>query len=213
MSIYHKHIADKLEKGAAYKLIDKDTEDAITSVTIGLNWGIIKKTAFFGLIRNKEAVDLDGSVAVFDKNRNLIDQVYYKKLESYDGAIKHGGDDLSGDLNGNDGTDNETVALDFVKISPNVHQVVFFLNSFKGQDFSQIPYATISIYKGTGDKVDKQLLTSFSISADDAFEGKVSVVMAKFYREGRDWIFQSIGEAVDSKRIPGTIEAIQQRYL
>ncbi len=213
MSLPSKNTPSQLEKGAIYKLVDKESQEPVLSITIGLNWGIIKKTAFFGLIRNKEAVDLDGSVAIFDKNKNLIDQVYYKKLESYDNAIKHSGDDLVGDHFGDDKEDNEVVTLDFAKVNPNVHQIVFFMNSFKGQDFSQIPYTKITIYQGMDDKATDRIITNFSLAADDAFEGKVSVVMAKFYRDGRDWVFQSIGEAVDSKRIPGTIETIQQRYL
>jgi tellurium resistance protein TerZ len=109
-----------------------------------------------GFFSNKtEAVDLDASCAVYDENKNKIDVVSFRQLKSNDQAIRHSGDDLTGDLNGNDGLDNEVITVDFSRLNPSASYVAFFINSFRGQDFKDIPFASIRIYEGTPTRVNE----------------------------------------------------------
>src|SRR4030095_5534735 len=103
------------------------------NICVGINWGAIEKKGLFGT--KKEPVDLDGSCCVYDSNKNLLDTVSFQKLKSSCMAIIHSGDDLTGDLNGDDGLDNEVITLDFGRLNPSAHHVAFFINSFRGQDF------------------------------------------------------------------------------
>ena len=84
-----------LEKGGA----------GLSKVCVGLNWGAIEKKGFFG---NKKvvAVDLDASCGMFNGGGELTDIVYFGKLRSEDGSVIHSGDDLTGDVGGDDGLDN-----------------------------------------------------------------------------------------------------------
>ena len=77
------------------------------------------------------------------------------KLQSSDGALRHTGDDLKGDVGGDDGLDNEIITVDLSRISPNVSQIFFFLNNVGKEDFAQIPYSKIRMYEGTPSAVNE----------------------------------------------------------
>lgn len=200
-----------LQKGSVFALQNVNG-DRLETICIGLNWGVIDSSTFFGLIPTKESVDLDSSVAIFDKDKMLLDQVYYGKLASHDGAIMHSGDDSEGDKFGDDGIDNEVIVVDLNKISEKTEQIVFFLNSFRGQDFGDIPYSKIRIYEGTPTSVNTVFAT-FNLSSEEDYKGKVSMIMGKLFRDDGCWKFTTIGEALESKRIPGTIQIIQEQFL
>ena len=61
---------------------------------------------------------------------NLRLEISFRKLISTDQAIKHSGDDLTGDLNGDDGLDNEVITLDLSRLNASANYVAFFINSF-----------------------------------------------------------------------------------
>jgi len=205
-------MAIDLKKGAGIDL-QKKGGGKLEKVCVGLNWGVIKKTSFFGLLSNNEDVDLDGSVAVFDSHKKLLDTVYFKQVCSADGAIRHSGDDLTGDESGDDGLDNEVIVIDFRKISEASHTIVVFLNSYQKQDFSIIPYSKARIFEGTPQRVD-HILATFNLSADDTFAGHVSMIMGKFIRqEDNSWRFETIGEPSETSRVFDTVDVIKEKYL
>lgn len=199
-----------LEKGS--KIALEKAGRHLHQVCIGLNWGVIEGKSFFGLLKSKEAVDLDGSVSAFDKDGQLLYTVYYHKTVSKDRAIKHSGDDLTGDTAGDDGRDNEIIQIDLPKIMPEAEQVVFFLNSYKGQDFAAIPYSKIRIFEGNNNEV-RDVLATFNLSSEPAYSGCVAMVMGKLVRKGNGWDFEAIGQGASTQRIDDTIKLIQQKYL
>ena len=140
-------MAIRLEKGQRINL-EKSNGSKLTNICVGVNWGAIVKKGWFG-ITTTEAVDLDASCAMFDANGAIVDKVWFRHLKSNDGAVKHSGDDLTGDVGGDDGLDNEVITVDLARLNPTVEKIAFVLNSFRGQDFKIIPFASIRIYEGT----------------------------------------------------------------
>jgi tellurium resistance protein TerZ len=199
-----------LKKNSSISL-EKNGED-FKNVCIGLDWGVIKKKAFFGLLRENESVDLDGSVTLFDAQKKEKDTVYYRKLVSNDKAIRHSGDDRTGD-NSADNKDNEVIYINLEKVAKDVETIVFYLNSFKQQDFSTIPYSKIRIIEGEHHNPNK-VFASYDLSGDSSFKGSTSMVMAKMKRvAGNRWTFTAIGEAVAAQDIAGTVKVIKEKYL
>ena len=181
-------------------------------ICIGVNWGMIKTKQLFGLLSSNESVDLDGSVAVFDKDGNRIDLVYYSSLVSQDKAIVHSGDDRQGDSKTDD-FDNEIIEIELNKIDVRATQLVFFLNSYKGQDFAEIPYSKIRIYEGDKNNV-REVLATFNLSADTKFAGHTSMIMAKMIRNRTGkWDFQAIGDAIRAPEINKTLDVIAKDYV
>jgi tellurium resistance protein TerZ len=204
-------MAINLQKGQRISL-EKSNGTKLQSVCVGINWGAIEKKGLFGLSKTKEAVDLDGSCALYNEQKQPLEIIYFGNLKSKDGSVKHSGDDLTGDVNGDDGLDNEVITLDFSRLNPAVAYVAFVLNSFKGQDFGSIPFASIRIYEGTPTSVT-EVFAKYDIAHDAAFAGHVSMVMGVFYKKNGEWKFNAIGEATKDKKLQETVNTVTQNYL
>jgi len=200
-------MAVNLVKGQKISLKKENGSD-LTSFCVGANWGKIEKKGFFGGLK-KEAVDLDLSAALFDSNKNLVDVVYFGNLQV--SGVKHSGDDLVGD-DEDDGLDNEVIQVNLPQLNPNVEQVVFILNSYKGQDFATIPFASIRLYEGVSNRVDN-IVATFNIAKDSKYSNYTSMILGKLYRRNGEWKFSAIGEPLKDKKLEQTLETVRTKFL
>jgi tellurium resistance protein TerZ len=129
-----------------------------------------------------------------------------------DGALHHTGDDRSGDTDGDDGLDNEIITVNLQRVNPNVTQIFFFLNNCGSEDFSQIPYASIRMFEGKPDKVDK-VFAAYNVSADAAYKGMTALVMGELYKHNDAWKFNAIGDAFPHPNLGVTIQHISKQYI
>jgi tellurium resistance protein TerZ len=204
-------MAINLQKGQRISL-EKSNGSKLQSICVGINWGAIEKKGLFGIGATKEAVDLDASCALYDDNKQLIDVVYFGHLSSKDGAVKHSGDDLTGDMAGDDGLDNEVITVDFSGLAAPVSYVAFILNSFRGQDFGTIPFASIRIYEGTPTRVN-EVFATYDIANSKDFAGHVSMTMGVFYKKNGEWKFNAIGEPTKDRKLEESVKTVAQNYL
>lgn len=202
-------MAIKLEKGQRINL-EKNNGSKLQNLCIGVNWGAIEKKGFFR--SKKEAVDLDASCATFGEKNEALEVIYFGNLQSQNGSIKHSGDDLSGDMGGDDGLDNEVITVNLGSLPANVTKIAFVLNSFRGQDFKTIPFASIRIYEGTPTRVN-EVFATYDIANDASFAGSVSMVMGVFYKKNNEWKFNAIGEATSDTDLKGTLSTVITKYL
>jgi tellurium resistance protein TerZ len=196
-----------LQKGQKISL-EKNNGTTLKNLCVGVNWGAIERKGFFGT--KKVAVDLDASCAVFDSNKQLLDIVYFGQLTA--AGIRHSGDDLTGDMDGDDGLDNEIINVSLDQVAYNADQIVFVLNSFKGQDFKTIPFASIRLYEGTASRVDNVHAT-YDIANDPKFAGSVSMVLGKLYKHNGNWKFAAVGETTPDRELKGTVSTVAKAYL
>jgi len=202
-------MAISLQKGQRINL-EKTGGGTLERLCLGANWGAIEKKGLFG--KKMVAVDLDASVALYDSNKQLIDLVYFGQLAAKKGGIKHSGDDTTGDMEGDDGLDNEVISIDLSAVDSNAEQIVFILNSYRGQDFKDIPFASIRIYEGTADRVDNVFAT-YDVANDEKFAGAMSMVMGKLYKHNGNWKFSAIGDTSTDKDLKKIVALVQQKYL
>jgi len=199
-----------LKKGNSIKL--EKAGKPLKHICIGLNWGAIQRTGILGsLLGNSIAVDLDGAVTTFAGDQ-LHETVFFRKLASRDGAIQHSGDDLTGDLDGDDGLDNEVITIDLDQLDERVDKIFVYLNSYKGQDFGDIPYSKVRIYEGSKDYVE-DVLATFNLSVESKFKSHVSMVMGKLEKLNGAWQFTTIGEPVKPRQIPDVARYIAYNML
>jgi tellurium resistance protein TerZ len=203
-------MAINLQKGQRINL-EKENGTKLQSICVGINWGAIEKKGWLGGVK-KEAVDLDASCAIYDDNKRLLEIVYFGNLRSKDSAVMHSGDDLTGDMGGDDGLDNEVITLNFPMLNPSASHVAFVLNSFRGHDFGTIPFASIRIYEGTPSRVNSVFAT-FDIANGANFAGHVSMVMGVFYKRNNEWKFNAIGEPTKDKKLEETVITVTNKYL
>lgn len=218
-------MAIRLEKGQRINL-EKKNGSRLTNFCVGCNWGAIVSGGFLGFGKSVKDVDLDLSCVMVDASGNLVDHIYsplYRtdflgrygmppgKTDSADGALHHSGDDLKGDLNGDDGLDNEILTVNLNLVSPDVEQIFFFLNNCGKEDFSQIPYASIRMYEGTPSRV-KEVFASYDVAAEPRYAGKTALIMGKLYRRNGEWKFSAIGDAYPDANLCETIRRIVNNY-
>ena len=97
-----------LKKGQRVSLKKEDA--SLNKLMVGLGWDPTK--------RGQDA-DLDASVfevgekGFLSKSKRVIDEISYRNLESDDEAIKHHGDNLTGDGDG----DDEQISIDLKKVT------------------------------------------------------------------------------------------------
>ena len=201
-------MAINLSKGQKISL-KKDNGSDLNSFCVGANWGAIETKGLFGG-KKKKAVDLDLSAGLFDSNKDMTEIIYFGNLQS--AGISHSGDDTTGDVDGDDGLDNEVININLSQIPANIDNVVFVLNSFQGQDFATIPFASIRLYEGTPDRVN-EVVATYNISSDAEFSGFVSMILGKLYRRNGEWKFSAIGEPTKDAKLEQTVKTIQAKYL
>lgn len=203
--------------------------DKLTKFCVGVNWGAIEKTEkkFFGGTKIvKHAVDLDLSCIMTFKDGKTFDHLYSPeydprqlaqigfppgKLTSRCRALRHSGDDRTGDMDGDDGLDNEVIAVDLERVDPNVTRIFFFLNNVGPEDFAQIPFAKIRMYEGTPSYV-KEEFASFDVVADRMYSGRRALIMGELYKRGDEWKFSAIGEPTTDQNFAATIINILKNF-
>ncbi|NNH70546.1 stress protein [Nocardia uniformis] len=166
---------------------------ALTRIRMGLGWDPVKKSGFFG--SRTIDIDLDAWVAMF-ANHNLSDVAYYGQLISKDGSIRHQGDNLTGEGEG----DDEVILVDLTRVPPHITTLLFTVTSYQGQTFEQVSNA----YCRLVDETTGAELARYSLTGGMPF---TAMAMAKVFRAGGDWKMQAIGEGFQAKH-PG--EAVPQ---
>ena len=169
-----------LTKGQRVSL-EKRGGGTLTRVRMGLGWDAVKKRGLFGA--RAQSIDLDASALLFDAAGVLVDQVWFQQLVSQDGAVRHTGDNRTGTGDG----DDESIQVDLSRLPATVETLVFTVNSFTGQDFSQIENASCRLLDETGGDSE---IAKFSLSGSGRHTAQI---MAKLTRDGGGWTMTALG--------------------
>jgi len=175
-------MAISLTKGQKISL-DKEAGGQLTQVVMGLGWDVVKKKGFLGFGGSSPEVDLDASCVMFDTNNQPIDAIWFQQLRSKDGSILHTGDNRTGAGDG----DDEQIIVDLTRVPPHVKTLMFVVNSFTGQNFSQIENAVCRLVN----KSNNQEVARYTLSGQGSHTAQI---MAKVYRHNDEWKMQAIGE-------------------
>jgi tellurium resistance protein TerZ len=161
---------------------------------MGLGWDAVKKRGLFGS-RQKE-IDLDASAALL-ADTQLVDVVYFGKLNSDDGAVRHTGDNLTGDGDG----DDESIIVDLTRLPVHVTSLIFTVSSFQGQTFNEVANAFCRLV----DETNGSELARYELSGGGTHTG---LVMVKLYRQGNGWKLNAIGEPVQGRTLRDLLPAV-----
>ncbi|MGV6809700.1 MAG: TerD family protein [bacterium] len=183
-------MAINLSKGQTISL-KKDNDAGLTKIRMGVGWDPVKKSGFFGgLFGGNNSIDLDASCVIIDNNRQPLDAVWFSQLESRDGAIRHSGDNLTGDGEG----DDEVIFVDLTSLPDNVKYLVFTVNSFRGQTFDEVENAFCRLVDDTNNKEMARLV----LSEKGAHTG---LVMSVISRNGGTWEMRAVGHTTTARTI------------
>lgn len=179
-------MAVSLQKGQRISL-EKEAGETLTRIVMGLGWDQVKakKGMLGGLFGGNagDSVDLDASCILFDENGKMVDVVWFRQLQSKDGSIRHTGDNRTGEGEG----DDEQISVDLSAVPASVKSLVFTVNNYTGQDFSQVDNAFCRILNAASQKE----IARYDLSC----QGKHNaMVMAKIYRHNNEWKMHAVGE-------------------
>ncbi len=175
-----------LQKNQTVSLV-KGGRPLLTQVKMGLGW----EPAYRG-----KDIDLDASVIAYGPNRNHLDSCYFGKLSILNGAIKHSGDNLTGEGAG----DDEVIVVDLGRIPAEATGLVFTVNSFTGQKFTEVAKAYCRLIDAATDEE----LVRFDLTSA---EPQTGVMMAKLIRQfSGEWEMTGLGEFVKSRTVRGMVK-------
>lgn len=179
-----------LQKNQTVSLV-KGGQPLLSQVKMGLGW----EPAYRG-----KDIDLDASVIAYGPQRNHIDSCYFGKLSIVNGAIKHSGDNLTGEGGG----DDEVIVVDLGRLPQEVTGLVFTVNSFSGQKFTEVAKAYCRLLDAaTGEELVRFDLTSA--------EPQTGVMMAKMIKQfSGEWEMTAIGDFVKSRTVRGMVKPAAQ---
>ncbi|MFE2205234.1 TerD family protein [Streptomyces rubiginosohelvolus] len=179
-----------LQKNQTVSLV-KGGAPLLSRVRMGLGW----EPAFRG-----KDIDLDASVIAYGPNRNHLDSCYFGKLTVLNGAIKHSGDNLTGEGAG----DDETIVVDLGRIPSDATGLVFTVNSFTGQKFNEVAKAYCRLI----DDASGEELVRFDLTGA---EPQTGVMMAKLIKQFTgEWEMTAMGEFVKSRTVRGMVKPAAQ---
>lgn len=183
-----------LSKGQSVSLT-KSSGGSLTRVRMGLGWDAVKKKGLFG--SRSQSIDLDASCLLFDGSGRLVDQVWFNQLRSADGAVQHTGDNRTGAGEG----DDESIIVELGQLPAAVTTLVFVVNSFTGQNFSQIENAFCRLVdETTGAEVARYELTGSGTHN--------AQVMSKVARDGAGWSMTAIGAIANGRTFHDLLPAV-----
>ena len=162
--------------------LSKPDGSGLSKLSVGVGWDPVKSKGFMGFGGTAKAIDLDASIVMLDENKQVVDMVWWQKKISSCNAIRHSGDNQTGEGGG----DDETIDINTAALPARVKYLVVTVNSFRRQHFDQVENAFCNIYDEK-----KQKLVQMNISEKGAFTG---VILAVIERNEGEWKVKSIGK-------------------
>ncbi|MFS0780478.1 TerD family protein [Bacillus sp. 1P06AnD] len=200
-------MAISLQKGQRIDLTKGNS--ALNQLHVGLGWDPVSKSTgllsgLFGGGKEKN-IDCDASVIMLQDDRfvNKNDLIYFGNKNSLCRSIRHSGDNITGEGEG----DDEVIMVDLKSIPDKYNRLVFVVNIYdckrRNQDFGMIQNAFIRIVnKQTGEEMLKYNLS-------DNYAGLTTLIAGEIYRNGGDWKFAAIGDGTKDANLTEIVAKYQ----
>lgn len=178
-----------LAKGQKISLAKEAGGASLSRIIMGVGWDMTqaKSGGFFGGVfggkSGSESIDLDASCVLFDEQKQPVDVVYFGQLSSKDGSIRHSGDNLTGEGEG----DDERITVELERIPTSVKTLVFTVSSFRGQTFDKVANAFCRIVNAA----NNQEIARYTLSSQGTHTAQI---MAKLYHHNGEWKMAALGE-------------------
>ena len=156
----------------------------LNNLTIGLGWDPNERTGF--------DFDLDASAFMIN-HKHLIPKeeffIFYKNIDSPDGALHHTGDDPSG--GNSDGDDDESIEINLSKVDDSIEEIIFIVTIHEAenrkQNFGQVRNSYIRIVNNeNGEEIAKYEL-------EEDFSIETAVEFGRLYKRNGTWKFEASG--------------------
>ena len=197
-----------LQKGQKVNL-KKEDGTSLSKVMIGLGWDPVKQEKKGGFLSGllgggAPDVDCDASVLMLvnGKITDANDIVYFGNLSHSSGSVRHMGDNLTGEGEG----DDEQIFVDLTTVPEKYDKLVFVVNIYKAaerkQHFGMIANAFIRIVDDKGKEFCKYNLS-------EKLDQMTAMIIGEIYRYKGEWKFNPIGQGTTDNGIDGLVRRYQ----
>ncbi|MBF0308973.1 MAG: TerD family protein [Magnetococcales bacterium] len=197
-------MAVQLQKGEKISLA-KESGGRLSRVVMGLGWdaGPPPKPGLLSFLGGGGGeIDLDASCLLFDAVGRIVDAVWFEQLKSKDGSIRHSGDNVSGQGEG----DDERIEIDLDRVPAGVKVLVFTINSFSGESFEKVRNSYCRLVDGSND----QEVARYQLESIPG--NHTAMIIARLYRHEEGWKMHAIGELTRGKTFHDMMPVIKN-YL
>ncbi len=185
-----------LKKGQRVSL--EKVAPGLVSGFIGLGWDVNATDTGYDF-------DLDASVFMLNDKEKLVSEkyfVFYNNLSDPEESVKHLGDNLTGEGEG----DDEVVIVDLRKVSNQVKRIVITVTIHEAeerkQNFGQVTNAFVRLV----DVSTKEEVLRYDLEEDYSIE--TALIMAELYRKNGEWRINAVGSGYE-----GGLQSLLDRYL
>ncbi|MFD3745641.1 TerD family protein [Nocardia sp. NPDC058633] len=165
---------------------------ALTHLSMGLGWDPARAD---GTYARRDEIDLNAAALSF-AGEDFVDGAFHEQLTSRDGALRHLGDSVTGDGDG----DNEVIVADLTRLDPAVTTIVFLVTCYTGQRFDQIRNGFCRVV----DNVTGIELLRIDLDTVGAHTG---IVVGKLHRPHQEWVFTMLGRPIVAQHL---VDAVPQ---
>lgn len=156
----------------------------LTSVTVGLGWDVRRTDG--------QDFDLDASAFVLGQDGKVLSNshfVFYNNTKTPDGSVVYGGDNRTGEGDG----DDETIKVDFAKLPAEASKVVVGVTIHDGEKHGQNFGSVENAFARVINDADNRELARYDLSEDASMN--VAMVFVELYRGPQgDIKVKAIGE-------------------
>lgn len=184
-----------LKKGQKVSLSKESS--GLSVVVVGLGWDEAQPVRRGFFAPKPKPIDCDASALVL-KNGKLVDTsdvVYFGNLQHKTGTVKHMGDNLTGEGDG----DDEQILIDLSSVPKEYDRIVVVVNIYQAlerrQHFGMIQNAFIRIVDGKSNRE----LCKYNLSED--YSDMKAMIFGEIYRHDGEWKFNAIGQGTTDNSI------------
>jgi tellurium resistance protein TerD len=155
----------------------------LTDVVVGLGWDARTTTG--------TDFDLDASALICastGKVRSGADFIFYNQPASPDGTVRHAGDNLTGQGEG----DDEQINVNLAGMAPDVDKVVFAVTIHEAQARSQTFGQVRNSFIRVVNSANNTEIARYDLTEDASIE--TGMVFGEIYRNGAEWKFRAVGQ-------------------
>ncbi|MDR1462213.1 MAG: TerD family protein [Azoarcus sp.] len=174
-------MAISLQKGGNISLSKE--APGMKKMTVGLGWDV----------RATDGADFDLDASIFllgstGKVRSDADFVFYNQPKSVDGSVQHGGDNRTGEGDG----DDESLEIDLDKVPRDVEKLSVCVTihdaEARRQNFGMVSHAYVRCVNADSNTE----VARYDLSEDASIE--TAMIFGEIYRHNNEWKFKAIGQ-------------------
>lgn len=195
-------MAVNLTKGQDFELTKGNPE--LTNIVVGLGWNV-------NALDYETDFDLDVAAFMLGEDGKCPTEsefIFYGNLCHPSESVRHLGDNLTGEGDG----DDEQIRIDIKKIPDNISKIVFTVTIYgaqaRQQNFGQVSNAFIRVTNAfiriVNETTENELIR---YDLGENFSIEASVIVGELYKKDGEWRFNAIGRGFS-----GNLAALCSQY-